>query len=60
MTWAGDDTEVCHFRKHEGREWEDVVRDDRAYVEWLMDDEEHDFEIGAVLYDHLMDLLENA
>lgn len=56
--WAGADTDVCRFRKHSGQAWEDVARDDPTYLEWLMDDDEHDFTIEAPLYDHLMDLLE--
>ncbi len=57
--WAGAETEFCGFSKHVGRDWEDVVRDDRAYVEWIMDDDEHDFTIETHLYEHLMDLMED-
>ena len=53
------DLETCPFPKHEGRDWEDVVRDDRAYVEWLVSGEP-DFEMWDDMYDFLIELLEET
>jgi hypothetical protein len=47
---------LCHFRKHRGKEWTKIVREDPGYVEWLVS---HDGpEIDGELYDYLIDLLE--
>ena len=48
--------ETCPFPKHRGVPWEDVVEDDRRYVEWLVGGEGP--EMDDELYDHLMELLE--
>lgn len=48
--------EICRFPKHFGVPWEVVVEEDRAYVEWLVYDDETP--INDHLYEVLMDLLE--
>lgn len=48
----------CPFRKHRGESWEDVLEEDRRYMEWLVSGEGPD--LGQELYDTLMDLLEEA
>ena len=51
------DVEICPFPKHEGREWVDIIQDDRAYMEWLVSGEP-DFELWDELETYLIDLLE--
>lgn len=46
----------CHFPKHEGKLWVDVIAEDRQYVEWVVSGGGPYIEDR--LYDYLMDLLE--
>ena len=48
---------VCNFPKHSGKLWVDVVEEDRGFCEWLVSGE-HDLVLDNVLYDYLMELLE--
>lgn len=48
----------CPFPKHRGERWEDVLEDDRRYLEWLVSHEGPD--LGEELYETLMDLLEET
>ncbi len=46
----------CQMPKHKGELWEDVLVEDRPYMEWLVSGDGP--ELGVVLYDYLMELLE--
>lgn len=50
--------EVCPFQKHEGEKWEDVVAEDRRYVEWLVSAEGP--ALSTDLYEKLTELLEET
>ena len=44
---------VCKFEKHQGELWVDIIEEDRAYVEWLVEqqwlnDDLHDYLIGLL------------
>jgi len=43
---------LCGFPKHQGIPWEDVLSEDRPYVEWLISGE------GPQMEDELYDFLE--
>lgn len=47
---------ACRMQKHNGKLWEDVVQEDRPYVEWLVSGDGP--KLWEVLYDYLMELLE--
>ena len=49
-----ENLKVCYFLKHEGSLWEDVIEEDREYVEFLV----NSYDLKEDLYDYLMDLLE--
>ena len=49
---------ICQFPKHRGKDWVDVVDEDREFCEWIVSGE-HEMVIEEVLYDYLMDLLED-
>jgi len=51
-----NDPEVCPMPKHKDELWEDVVEEDRPYVEWLVSGDGP--ELDEKLYDYLMELLE--
>ena len=53
-----DATVVCPFPKHQGKPWEDVIDEDRNYVEWLVGYEGP--ELRPELYNRLMELLEET
>ena len=50
-----ENLKVCYFMKHQGQRWEDIIKEDRAYVAFLVDD----YDLEDVLYDYLMNLLED-
>lgn len=49
---------ICRFPKHEGKLWEDILEEDREYIDWLVSGDGP--EIDSDLYDYLMELLEDA
>lgn len=49
---------TCHFPKHGGELWVDVVAEDRQYVEWLTSGDVTAPELDDLLYEYLMSLLE--
>lgn len=49
----------CRFPKHKGKHWQEVIEEDRPYVEWLVSGE-HDMTLNDDLYDYLMELLEDT
>ena len=53
-----EELEICKFPKHDGEEWEDVMEEDRSYVEFLVSGESRAPDMSTALYDRLMDLLE--
>lgn len=50
--------EICRFPKHEGKLWEDIVEEDRPYVDWLLGVEGPNMEDG--LYEYLTELMEET
>lgn len=53
-----DALEVCPYPQHQGERWEDVVVEDRGYVEFLVSDAGPT--MNEELYDFLIDLLEET
>ncbi len=51
------DPEICHFPKHKGERWEDVVIEARPYVEWIVGIDGPDT-LDEEAYDHVIDMLE--
>lgn len=49
---------ICPFPKHEGKRWEDVIAEDRQYVEWLVSGSGPN--MSVFLYEHLIELLEES
>jgi len=49
---------LCYYPKHQGREWTEVVKDDRGYVEFLVSDKGP--QMPEERFDMLTDLLEET
>jgi len=48
---------VCPFRKHKGKPWTEVVKEDPEYVEWLVSFD-CTVQIERSLYEYLVFILE--
>jgi hypothetical protein len=49
---------ICRFPKHKGERWEDIVKDDPEYVEFILSGEGP--HLDEEQYDYIMELLEES
>ena len=58
MAAYGSEGLICGLSKHRGKLWEDLVEEDKAYLEWCIS--MYGPSLNDQTYDHIVDLLEEA
>lgn len=55
MGFVGPDPleKTCPFKKHQGKKWRQVLKDDPDYVKWLLNGD-HSIELANDLYEALL------
>lgn len=56
LSLAEDPLTVCHLPKHKDERWEDIIAEDRDYVEWLVYRTDW---LDEATYNYVLDLLES-